>query len=91
MSTTNFNSNNIRKTVTIFTGRLGLGWTALLGALLLFLLYDNQDLEGIFARVEWSTLLFFASLFILMEVYTKLKKKISIQVIVLGTCSLGSY
>lgn len=49
-------------------GRLGLGWTALLGALLLFLLYDNQDLEGIFARVEWSTLLFFASLFILMEV-----------------------
>lgn len=51
-----------------FQGRLGLGWTALLGALLLFLLYDNQDLEGIFARVEWSTLLFFASLFILMEV-----------------------
>ncbi|VEN62049.1 unnamed protein product [Callosobruchus maculatus] len=52
--------------------RLGLGWTALLGALLLFLLYDNQDLEGIFARVEWSTLLFFASLFILMEALSRL-------------------
>ncbi|CAH1980081.1 unnamed protein product [Acanthoscelides obtectus] len=52
--------------------RLGLGWTALLGALLLFLLYDNQDLEGIFARVEWSTLLFFASLFILMEALARL-------------------
>ncbi|KAJ8954639.1 hypothetical protein NQ314_007038 [Rhamnusium bicolor] len=52
----------------VVQGRLGLGWTALLGVLLLLLLYDNQDLEGIFARVEWSTLLFFASLFILMEV-----------------------
>lgn len=48
--------------------RLGLGWTALLGTLLLLLLYDRDDVESIFARVEWSTLLFFASLFILMEV-----------------------
>ncbi|XP_018563114.1 P protein [Anoplophora glabripennis] len=52
--------------------RLGLGWTALLGVLLLLLLYDNHDLEGIFARVEWSTLLFFASLFILMEALARL-------------------
>ncbi|KAG5886996.1 hypothetical protein JTB14_024214 [Gonioctena quinquepunctata] len=52
--------------------KLGLGWTALLGALLLLLLYDNRDLESIFARVEWSTLLFFASLFIMMEALTRL-------------------
>ncbi|GBP42925.1 P protein [Eumeta japonica] len=47
--------------------RLSLGWTALLGALLLLLLADHDDLEPILARVEWSTLLFFAALFVLME------------------------
>ncbi|KAK3928138.1 P protein [Frankliniella fusca] len=45
---------------------LSLGWTALLGAILLLVLAD-QDMEGVLARVEWSTLLFFAALFILME------------------------
>lgn len=53
-------------------GLLGLGWTALLGALLLLVLYDKEDIEGIFARIEWSTLLFFASLFILMEALARL-------------------
>ncbi|KAF5270224.1 hypothetical protein FQA39_LY08438 [Lamprigera yunnana] len=51
---------------------LGLGWTALLGALLLLLVYDRNDIESVFARVEWSTLLFFGSLFILMEALAKL-------------------
>ncbi|XP_015836581.1 P protein isoform X2 [Tribolium castaneum] len=51
---------------------LGLGWTALLGTLLLLLLYDKEDIEGILGRVEWSTLLFFASLFILMEALSRL-------------------
>jgi Na+/H+ antiporter NhaD/arsenite permease-like protein len=47
---------------------LSLGWTALHGALLLLLLADNEEMEGVLARVEWGTLLFFASLFVLMEV-----------------------
>ncbi|XP_050501737.1 P protein-like isoform X1 [Diabrotica virgifera virgifera] len=51
---------------------LGLGWTALLGVILLLILYDSKDLDAIFARVEWSTLLFFASLFILMEALSRL-------------------
>ncbi|KAF4522034.1 hypothetical protein B566_EDAN010911 [Ephemera danica] len=51
---------------------LSLGWTALLGALLLLVLADNEDLEGVLARVEWSTLLFFAALFILMEALSRL-------------------
>ncbi|XP_048004044.1 P protein-like [Leguminivora glycinivorella] len=55
-----------------FLQRLSLGWTALLGALLLLLLADIQDLEPILARVEWSTLLFFAALFVLMEALSKL-------------------
>lgn len=48
--------------------KLSLGWTALIGILLLLILADTEDLEGLMARVEWSTLVFFASLFILMEV-----------------------
>lgn len=47
---------------------MSLGWTALVGVLLLLILTDGEDLEGLIARVEWSTLLFFASLFVLMEV-----------------------
>lgn len=47
--------------------KLSLGWTALLGAVLLLILADRQDMEAILARVEWSTLLFFAALFVLME------------------------
>ncbi|CAH0549056.1 unnamed protein product [Brassicogethes aeneus] len=52
--------------------KLGLGWTSLLGALLLLLLYDKDDIESIFNRVEWATLLFFSSLFILMEALSQL-------------------
>lgn len=52
--------------------RLSLGWTALLGALLLLLLADSDDIDSVLSRVEWSTLLFFASLFVFMEVLAKL-------------------
>ncbi|XP_015122184.1 P protein [Diachasma alloeum] len=51
---------------------LTLGWTALLGVLLLLIIADAQDLDGILARVEWSTLIFFASLFILMEALSRM-------------------
>ncbi|XP_045466865.1 P protein-like [Harmonia axyridis] len=51
---------------------LGMAWTALLGALLVILLYDKDDVVGIFTRIEWSTLLYFAALFILMEALSKL-------------------
>ncbi|CAD7080227.1 unnamed protein product [Hermetia illucens] len=52
--------------------RLSLGWTALLGAILLLILADREDMEAVLARVEWSTLLFFAALFILMEALSEL-------------------
>lgn len=44
------------------------GWIAILGALWLLVLADMQDFEIILHRVEWATLLFFAGLFVLMEV-----------------------
>ncbi|XP_055643954.1 P protein isoform X2 [Toxorhynchites rutilus septentrionalis] len=52
--------------------KLSLGWTALLGAVLLLILADREDIESVIARVEWSTLLFFAALFILMEALAEL-------------------
>lgn len=52
--------------------RLSLGWTALLGAILLLILVDRRDIEPIMARVEWTTLLFFTVLFVLMESLAKL-------------------
>ena len=45
-----------------------MGWTALLGAVFLLILADRRELEGIFNRVEWSTLIFFSALFVVMEV-----------------------
>lgn len=52
--------------------KLSLGWTALLGAILLLILYDREDIDSILSHVEWSTLLFFAALFILMEALSEL-------------------
>ncbi|KAJ9580769.1 hypothetical protein L9F63_024053, partial [Diploptera punctata] len=51
---------------------LSLGWIALLGAILLLILADNEPIGGVLGRVEWGTLLFFASLFILMEATARL-------------------
>ena len=39
-----------------------------MGALWLMVLADIQELETILHRVEWSTLIFFAALFSMMEV-----------------------
>jgi Na+/H+ antiporter NhaD/arsenite permease-like protein len=52
--------------------QLSLGWTALLGALTLLVLSDKLEVESVFSRVEWSTLVFFASLFVVMEALNKL-------------------
>ena len=52
--------------------RLSIGWVALLGAILLLLLADRRDIEAVMGHVEWTTLLFFAALFVLMEALTEL-------------------
>ncbi|XP_067661617.1 P protein-like [Haliotis asinina] len=51
---------------------VGLGWIAILGALWLLVLADISDMESILHKVEWSTLLFFAALFTLMEALAEL-------------------
>lgn len=52
--------------------KLSLGWTALLGAVLLLILYNREDIEVVLGHVEWATLVFFAALFVLMEALTEL-------------------
>ncbi|XP_039951555.1 P protein-like [Bactrocera tryoni] len=52
--------------------QLPLGWAALTGVLLAFSLVDITDFEALLLRIEWSTLIFFGSLFILMEVLAKI-------------------
>ncbi|XP_055894217.1 P protein-like isoform X1 [Biomphalaria glabrata] len=51
---------------------LDIGWIAVLGALWLLVLADVSDMDRILHKVEWSTLLFFAALFILMEALSEL-------------------
>lgn len=52
---------------------LSLGWIAILGSILLLVLADHREMESIIARVEWSTLIFFAALFVVMEALAELK------------------
>lgn len=47
--------------------RLSLGWSALLGVILLLIISERDDMDAILHRVEFSTLLFFAAMFVLME------------------------
>ncbi|XP_015779517.1 PREDICTED: P protein-like [Acropora digitifera] len=46
---------------------LGMGWIAVLGAILLILLADVTHFEELMEQVEWTTLVFFCGLFILMR------------------------
>ena len=52
--------------------RLSLGWSALLGVILLIIISERDDMDAILHRVEFSTLLFFAAMFILMEAVERL-------------------
>ncbi|XP_074651644.1 P protein-like [Tubulanus polymorphus] len=51
---------------------LSLGWIAVLGAMMLMVIADYNDLENLLHKVEWATLMFFAGLFILMKVLEEL-------------------
>ncbi|XP_067645209.1 P protein-like [Eurosta solidaginis] len=52
--------------------QLSLGEAALTGAVLLLIIADVRDMEAVLGRVEWSTLIFFGSLFVLMEALTEI-------------------
>uniref|UniRef100_T1IPD1 Citrate transporter-like domain-containing protein n=1 Tax=Strigamia maritima TaxID=126957 RepID=T1IPD1_STRMM len=51
---------------------ISLGWIALMGAILLLVLADMSDVEHLFSWIEWSTLIFFAALFVVMAALTEM-------------------
>lgn len=46
---------------------ISMAWTAELGALAILVIADFKELDHILEKVEWATLLFFATLFVMME------------------------
>ncbi|XP_020806015.1 P protein [Drosophila serrata] len=51
---------------------LPLGWVALLGVILLLIILNRDDMEHLMHRIEWTTLLFFAAMFVMMECVERL-------------------
>lgn len=51
---------------------LPLGWVALLGVIALLIVLNRDDMEHLMHRVEWTTLLFFAAMFVMMECVERL-------------------
>ncbi|KAK3099314.1 hypothetical protein FSP39_002532 [Pinctada imbricata] len=52
---------------------IDLGWTAIMGAIVLMVLADVHELESVLHKVEWATLIFFAGLFVLMKALDELQ------------------
>ncbi|KAH8377521.1 hypothetical protein KR093_005800 [Drosophila rubida] len=57
---------------------LPLGWVALLGVILLLIVLNREDMEHLIHRIEWTTLLFFAAMFVMMECVERLGLLVSI-------------
>uniref|UniRef100_A0A1I8P8M4 Citrate transporter-like domain-containing protein n=1 Tax=Stomoxys calcitrans TaxID=35570 RepID=A0A1I8P8M4_STOCA len=51
---------------------LPLGWVALLGIIALLIILNREDMEHLMHRIEWTTLLFFAAMFVMMECVERL-------------------
>lgn len=52
--------------------RLSVAWCALLGTILLLIITFRDDMDSLMTRIEWTTLLFFAAMFIIMEALERL-------------------
>ncbi|TDG49483.1 hypothetical protein AWZ03_004166 [Drosophila navojoa] len=57
---------------------LPLGWVALLGVILLLIMVNREDMEHLIHRIEWTTLLFFGAMFVMMECVERLGLLVSI-------------
>lgn len=51
---------------------LSLGWVALTGMILLLIISGRDDMDCLLSRIEWTTLLFFACMFVTMESLSRL-------------------
>ncbi|XP_023159654.1 P protein [Drosophila hydei] len=57
---------------------LPLGWVSLLGVILLLIVVNREDMEHMIQRIEWTTLLFFGAMFVMMECVERLGLLVSI-------------
>lgn len=55
-----------------FMKGITLAWAAMLAAILLLILANKPDMDAVLDHVEWSTLLFFAGLFVLVEAVSEM-------------------
>ncbi|KAL7741853.1 hypothetical protein ACLKA6_012070 [Drosophila palustris] len=55
-----------------FMKGITLAWAAMLAAILLLILANKPDMDAVLDHVEWSTLLFFAGLFVLVEAISEM-------------------
>ncbi|KAL9929297.1 hoepel2 [Glossina fuscipes fuscipes] len=51
---------------------LPMGWVALLGIIALLIILNRDDIDELMHRIEWTTLLFFAAMFVMMECVERL-------------------
>lgn len=51
---------------------LPMGWVALLGIIALLIILNRDDMDQLMHRIEWTTLLFFAAMFVMMECVERL-------------------
>ncbi|XP_017854592.1 P protein-like [Drosophila busckii] len=55
-----------------FMAGMTLAWAAILCAFLLLILHNKPDMDIVLEHIEWSTLIFFAGLFVLMEALSEM-------------------
>ncbi|KAH8311133.1 hypothetical protein KR044_004531, partial [Drosophila immigrans] len=58
--------------IPLFEGTM-LSWSAVLATLLLLILVDRPNVDSLLQRVEWSSLIFFAALFVFMESLVRMR------------------
>lgn len=53
--------------------KLSIGWSALIGVMFLLIIADKNDMDALMHRIEWTTLLFFAAMFVMLECLERLR------------------
>lgn len=53
--------------------KLSPGWVALIGVLFLLIIAEKDNMDTLMHRIEWSTLLFFAAMFVQLECLERLR------------------
>ncbi|XP_055303075.1 P protein-like [Sitodiplosis mosellana] len=53
--------------------KLSIAWCALIGVMFLLIIAEKDDMDALMHRIEWTTLLFFAAMFVTLECLERLR------------------